>query len=80
MATVPGLRTMLTDAEDVNNRLIDPTEDGKPERIDDGRYDGKKREPAFAHAENSCLWELVSRFFSLYRLSHKSINLTIINY
>jgi ribosome biogenesis protein MAK21 len=29
-------------------------------RKDDGRYDGKKREPQFANAENSCLWELVS--------------------
>ena len=64
MATIPGLRTMLTEAEDVETRLIDaaPVVEGsdKPARIDDGRYDGKKREPAFAHAENSCLWELVS--------------------
>ena len=55
---------MLTEAEDVETRLIDSApvaeDSDKPARVDDGRYDGKKREPAFAHAENSCLWELVS--------------------
>lgn len=68
MATIPGLRTMLTEAEDVNTRLLEPVADADASTAsrraeDDGRYDGKKREPAFAHAENSCLWELVRRLF-----------------
>lgn len=33
----------------------------KPARAVIGRdYDGKKRDPRYANAENSCLWELVS--------------------
>lgn len=62
MATVTGLRTMLTEPEDASTREIESSSDAAPKRAeDDGRYDGKKREPAFAHAENSCLWELVSK-------------------
>jgi ribosome biogenesis protein MAK21 len=32
-------------------------------------YDGKKREPEYANAQNSCLWELVSFQFSVEALS-----------
>lgn len=35
-------------------------------------YDGKKREPEFANAQNSCLWELASFFF----FSHFSLSLS----
>lgn len=50
---------MLTEAE--TPRLAITNEDSK----DDGRYDGKKREPQFANAQNSCLWELVRSLSSL---------------
>ena len=36
-------------------------------------YDGKKREPEFANAQNSCLWELASFFF----LSFLSLSLSL---
>lgn len=61
MATIPGLRNLITEAE--ANRVKVPAttdENSAPSKFDDGRYDGKKREPQFANAENSCLWEIVS--------------------
>ena len=35
-------------------------ESSKAPKNDVQEYDGKKREPQFAHADSSCLWELVS--------------------
>ena len=65
MATVPGLRKMLTEGEEVRIMAVAAVEkdDTEPSSShhDDGRYDGKKREPQFANAQNSCLWELVRR-------------------
>lgn len=64
LATVTGLRTLLTVPE--KTKLATVAEASKAagadadERATD-RYDGRKREPRFAHAENSCLWELVRR-------------------
>ncbi|GAA5999928.1 RNA-binding ribosome biosynthesis protein MAK21 [Rhodotorula paludigena] len=61
LATVTGLRTLLTVPE--KTKLATVAEASKAagadadERATD-RYDGRKREPRFAHAENSCLWEL----------------------
>ncbi|GAA6047508.1 hypothetical protein JCM3770_005781 [Rhodotorula araucariae] len=61
LATVAGLRTLLTVPE--KTKLATAAEatkaagEGADERAAE-RYDGKKREPKFAHAENSCLWEL----------------------
>ncbi|GAA5909236.1 hypothetical protein JCM5296_006103 [Sporobolomyces johnsonii] len=55
MATVPGLRGLVTEPE--QGKIKAPEKDGEstPEVA---RYDGKKREPRFANAQNSCLWEL----------------------
>lgn len=32
------------------------------EKVWDTTYDGRKRDPQYAHAEGSCLWEIVSSF------------------
>lgn len=60
MATVPGLRNMLSQPESAerNTRTI-AAPDATPSRHDETTYDGKKREPQFANAQNSCLWEIV---------------------
>ena len=33
------------------------------EKVWDTTYDGRKRDPQYAHAEGSCLWEIVSFLF-----------------
>ena len=67
--TTPGLKRMLIEPEDDGEeRFVDAPEAGEAvkvvvvnadEKADDG-YDGKKREPLYAKAETSCLWEIVS--------------------
>ncbi|KAI5476912.1 CCAAT-box-binding transcription factor [Pseudohyphozyma bogoriensis] len=64
LATVSGLRKLLTEPESaersvpaINAQTAESTEESG--RSDDLAYDGKKREPRFANAQNSCLWELV---------------------
>jgi hypothetical protein len=70
--TVPGLKRMLIEPEDDGEeRFVDALEEGQVaktaaivetnEKADD-LYDGKKREPLYAKAETSCLWEIVSFF------------------
>lgn len=62
MATIPGLRKMVTEPEDAAAMLAQATDAPSSSHHDDGRYDGKKREPQYANAQNSCLWEVVSTY------------------
>lgn len=70
--TFPSIRKMMTepeiDAEDEEEHFVDVPEDGQEvERQGEGhrsessalRYDPKKRDPEHAHAERSCLWDLL---------------------
>lgn len=67
--TTPGLRRMLIEPEDDGEEhFVDAPEDGtaaKPKAESStaaavgNQYDGKKRDPLFAHADSSCLWELM---------------------
>lgn len=67
LATIPGLRNMLNEPENLEAKKIAAvaaaaaaTEEGaSTSRVDTVAYDGKKREPQFSNAQNSCLWELV---------------------
>ena len=68
MATIPGFRRMITHPEDLDAKLkaaqaaAPAAEDGTPAgpvELESIVYDGRKREPQFAHAENSCLWEVI---------------------
>jgi ribosome biogenesis protein MAK21 len=73
----PGLWTLVTQPEELDDeeRYVDVDEDeeqsgegkdGKERKTGKGeeekKYDGKKRDPLYCHAEMSCLWELVSTF------------------
>ena len=70
-STTSGLATLLNEAEDSGvEHFEDAPEDGEEKvqkttvAIDDkplNEYDGRKRDPLFANAKSSCLWELVSR-------------------
>lgn len=63
MATIPGMRKMITEAEDLvtaTATYLASKSEASSSRHDNVAYDGKKREPQFANAQNSCLWELVS--------------------
>lgn len=59
---------LIEPEDDGDEHFVDANEDGTPAASssktpagDFGRtYDGKKREPLYAHADSSCLWELVS--------------------
>ncbi|GAA5961282.1 hypothetical protein JCM3765_002898 [Sporobolomyces pararoseus] len=62
MSTVPGLREMIAQPE--SEKIKTAVQSEKKEDSDDKKewptaYDGKKREPEFANAQNSCLWELI---------------------
>ncbi|TXT12976.1 hypothetical protein VHUM_01377 [Vanrija humicola] len=67
--TTPGLRRMLIEPEDDGEEhFVDAPEDGKAAKVAaesstaatvGNQYDGKKRDPLFAHADTSCLWELM---------------------
>lgn len=71
--TFPSIRNMMTEPEvadeDEDEHFVDAPEDGQgdmhPTRIaqaasqDPNRYDPRKRDPEHAHAERSCLWDLL---------------------
>jgi ribosome biogenesis protein MAK21 len=67
---------MLIEPEDEGDEhFVDAPEEGQPaagssktaSAVNDKVYDGKKREPQYAHADTSCLWELVSHLFLMQR-------------
>jgi ribosome biogenesis protein MAK21 len=70
----PGLKSLLSDAEDngdadeeIFRDVVEDTGDLPPQEPRDGArrkvaYDGRKRDPEHSNAEKSCLWELVSCF------------------
>lgn len=65
MDTTPGLRDMLNTPRPVTKKVTAGTK--RPKEVDapvehDESYDPRKREPQYAHAEKTCLWELVLRF------------------
>lgn len=81
MATIPGLRNLITEAEDLSaataNALAAQSANpsASSSRHNDVAYDGKKREPQFANAQNSCLWELVRQLLpSLIQFSFDCTN------
>jgi ribosome biogenesis protein MAK21 len=62
--STPGLRRMLIEPEDDGEEhFVDADGAAKPDtepKAPSGPvYDGKKREPQYAHADTSCLWELL---------------------
>ncbi|GMK56607.1 hypothetical protein CspeluHIS016_0304470 [Cutaneotrichosporon spelunceum] len=63
--TTPGLRRMLIEPEDDGEEhFVDadaelPAEKAEASKSSGPVYDGKKREPQYAHADTSCLWELL---------------------
>ncbi|TKA56439.1 hypothetical protein B0A53_02009 [Rhodotorula sp. CCFEE 5036] len=63
LATVPGLRTLISVPEKVKLEAVKEAQAKLAEKDRDSHamdaYDGRKRDPKYAHAENSCLWELV---------------------
>lgn len=62
MSTVPGLREMIAEPESEKSKTAVQSEatEGESKKEWPTAYDGKKREPEYANAQNSCLWELVS--------------------
>ncbi|WFD37375.1 RNA-binding ribosome biosynthesis protein mak21 [Malassezia japonica] len=59
---VPGLRSMLTDPEeDGVEHFADADEDGETAAQPTQRslYDGRKRDPRFAHAGDTALWDIL---------------------
>ncbi|GAA5891990.1 hypothetical protein JCM8208_002961 [Rhodotorula glutinis] len=61
LSTTAGLRALLTVPEKVKIADVAEATKKQGETADEhatDHYDGKKREPKYAHAENSCLWEL----------------------
>lgn len=65
MATTKGLRNLITESEDLASATATALEaksdnpSASSSRHESVAYDGKKREPQFANAQNSCLWEVV---------------------
>ncbi|GAA5873070.1 hypothetical protein JCM3774_000328 [Rhodotorula dairenensis] len=63
LATVQGLRTLISVPEKVKLEAVKEAQAKLAEKDRDSHavdaYDGRKRDPKYAHAENSCLWELV---------------------
>lgn len=62
----PGLRRMLIEPEDDGEEhFVDADapnrvpKAGESSKASEKQYDGKKREPLYAHADQSCLWELL---------------------
>lgn len=54
---------MVTEGQDVSVEAAATSEgdvEGETKPAASGAYDGKKREPLFANAQRSCLWEVVS--------------------
>ncbi|GAA5930320.1 hypothetical protein JCM3775_004361 [Rhodotorula graminis] len=61
LSTTAGLRALLTVPEKAKIAEVAEATKKQGENADEhaaDHYDGKKREPKYAHAENSCLWEL----------------------
>lgn len=58
---------LIEPEDDGEEHFVDVAEDGKPVAISSKAtpasssktYDGRKRDPKFADADTSCLWELV---------------------
>ena len=67
-SVTPGLRRMLLEPEDDEeehfvdaDRKVTSAEAESTAKASSSKvYDGKKREPQYANADTSCLWELVS--------------------
>jgi ribosome biogenesis protein MAK21 len=68
--TFPSIKTMITDPEynedDEEEHFVDAPEEGDERpaqdalpRINTVQYDARKRDPEHAHAERSCLWDLL---------------------
>jgi ribosome biogenesis protein MAK21 len=59
--TTPGLKRMLIEPEDGEEHFVDADQtegkNGAPSTLK--TYDGRKREPLYAHANTSCLWEIL---------------------
>lgn len=57
----PGLRTMITEPEDEEEQFYDVPEDGDaPARAPrQSAYDGRKRDPRFARAGDTALWDVL---------------------
>ncbi|KAL7425204.1 RNA-binding ribosome biosynthesis protein mak21 [Cryptotrichosporon argae] len=65
----PGLKRMLIEPEDDGEEhFVDAPEDGEGPKAESSQaaakskqktYDGRAREPQYAHADTSCLWELI---------------------
>ncbi|ORY90226.1 CBF/Mak21 family-domain-containing protein [Leucosporidium creatinivorum] len=66
MSTIPGLRNMLNEPENLVEKAAAAkakaaeaaTDGASSSKLESVAYDGRKREPQFANAQNSCLWEL----------------------
>ncbi|WWC95441.1 hypothetical protein V866_002304 [Kwoniella sp. B9012] len=69
-STTPGLKKMLIEPEDDDiEHFVDADQkDNQPKEVegqnkkkitDEKAYDGKKREPLYANADSSCLWDLI---------------------
>lgn len=84
MRAVPGLKTLLDEAEDDGEEhFVDAVEESENEgnetileqvrakQLGTGGYDAMKREPQFAKAESSCLWEIVPLLYHF----HPSVSL-----
>ncbi|QRV98202.1 ribosome biogenesis protein [Ceratobasidium sp. AG-Ba] len=69
-STTPGLRELLQDNE-VKRNQIQVAEDVDDPPRGDGSYDPKKRDPQWANAHRTCLWELTP-FLTHY---HPSVSL-----
>ncbi|KAF8608211.1 CBF-domain-containing protein [Ceratobasidium sp. AG-I] len=68
--TTPGLRDLLKDNEVKRNQFTTAEDVDDPPR-GDGTYDPKKRDPQWANAHRTCLWELLP-FLTHY---HPSVSL-----
>ena len=51
---------MLIEPEDEEEHFVDADQPKPVASSSTSVYDGRKRDPKFAHADSSCLWELVS--------------------
>jgi len=69
-SVTPGLKRMLIEPQDEGDEhFVDVTDatnltfkKGESSKIARSKeYDGRKRDPQYANADSSCLWELVSR-------------------
>ncbi|WFD36816.1 RNA-binding ribosome biosynthesis protein mak21 [Malassezia cuniculi] len=57
----PGLRTMITEPEEEDEQFYDIPEDGQVEKRAPraSAYDARKRDPRFAHAGDTALWDIL---------------------